>query len=283
MNIPFPGNLLSAFRRPRASQTFAVLVLFLMILAFGYCAPGAPEPASGQNTGTGAPPEQLHQPFDILLQLYVKNNRFDYAAIHKNQEDLQRLRAYVQTLEKQDPSGWERAHALAYWINLYNAATLMLVLDHYPVKSIKDIGGLFSSPWKKEVVTVNGQKRSLDEIENAIIRKQFQDARIHFALNCASLGCPPLASRAYTGDQLEAQLEAATARVLNDTNWVRITPKALQLSRIFDWYEEDFVKAAGSVREFIARYRRDDRDKIWDKNRKIEYLDYNWQLNQSGV
>lgn len=283
MNTSYPKCRVRGPGKRPVPKTLAVIVLFLMILTFGYGAPGGPEPATNQTTGTEAPPGRLHQPFDLLLQLYAKNDRFDYAAIHQTPADLQRLREYIRTLGKLDPSGWERAHALAYWINLYNAATLMLVLDHYPVESIKDIGTLFSSPWKKEVVTVNGQKLTLDEIENAIIRKQFNDARIHFALNCASLGCPPLANRAYTGDQLETQLEAATGRVLSDANWVRITPKELQITRIFDWYEEDFVKAAGSVREFIVRYRPADRDKILDKNRKIEYLDYSWQLNKIGI
>ncbi len=232
---------------------------------------------------TQTAPPNLHKPFDLLLQKYVIEKRFNYEGIAGNETDKQRLYDYVKTLEAQTPSNWRQQDALAFWINLYNAATLELVLKNYPVNSIKDIGGLLSSPWNQAVVSVEGQTLTLNQIENDIIRKKFSDARIHFAVNCAAISCPPIANHAYNGEKLDSLLDVATRRVLNDENWVEIKNDKLLLTKIFDWYEADFVKMAGSVREFIAKYRENDRQAILDEHRAIEYKDYNWILNKSEV
>ena len=224
--------------------------------------------------------QELHRPFDILLQIYVTGNRFDYARMLNNPRDLERLSDYIDNLELLDPTEWSKDEALAYWINLYNAATIELVLTKYPVKSIKDIGGLFSSPWKKKVVKVNNRELSLDEIENDIIRTQFTDARIHFALNCAAIGCPPLNKKAFTDDSLDTQLEAAVNNALANEFWLQVTEQEIRVSKIFDWYEKDFISYAGSVREFIAKYREKDKEAILDATRKLKYLDYDWKLNK---
>ncbi len=248
-------------------------IVILIAVAFGIFAPKI----YAQNSEL---PENLHQTFDELLQKYVHGNRFDYEGIFNNKKDLQQLFDYVDLLEKQNTASWEKNDALAFWINLYNAATLELVLQNYPLKSIKDIGGLFSSPWKREVATVAGRKLNLDAIENDVIRKEFGDARIHFAVNCASIGCPPLANYAYSGKQLDAQLNENTKRALNDPNWVKITEDKLWVTKIFDWYKGDFEADAGSVRKFIAKFRPADQQIILDDSRKIETMDYNWNLNQ---
>jgi hypothetical protein len=222
----------------------------------------------------------IHQDFNDLLQRYVVGEKFDYDALFNNRQDLQKLYNYIDMLEQQNPDNWLEAEALAYWINLYNAATIELVLKNYPVKSIKDIGFLFSSPWKRKIVKVNGKDLSLDDIENKIIRKKFKDARIHFALNCASLGCPPISNSAFNSSELDRQLDAACKRALRSANWVKITEDKILVTKVFDWYKDDFIDYAGSVREFIARYRPEDREKILDKNRKLEYFDYDWSLNK---
>lgn len=227
-----------------------------------------------------APPD-LHKPFDALLQKYVIGKRFNYGGIANDEADKQRLFTYIDSLKAQTPSNWRQNDALAFWINLYNAATLALVLKNYPVKSIKDIGGLLSSPWNRDVVSVEGKTFTLNQIENDIIRKKFNDARIHFAVNCAAIGCPPIANHAYTNEKLDAQLDAATRRVLNDDNWVEIKSDRLLITKIFDWYEADFEKMAGSVRKFIAKYREKNRAAILDDHRRIEYKEYNWDLNKS--
>jgi len=225
-------------------------------------------------------PESLHRPYDILLQLYVSGARFDYDRMWRNEDDLQRLADYVDTLQTRDPSEWPREAALAYWINLYNAATLNLVLQNYPVKSIKDIGGFMKSPWSRKVARVAGKELTLDDIEHKIIRPRFKDARIHFALNCAAIGCPPLSNRAFAAETLEQQLEAACYAALNDPRWVEVTGREIRVSKIFDWYRKDFEEYSGSLREFIARYREKDRETILDETRKLTFKDYDWSLNK---
>lgn len=221
----------------------------------------------------------IHKSYDILLQLYVTDDRFDYDRIWDNEEDMQRLAQYIDTLETMNPSDWSKDDALAYWINLYNAATIELVLKNYPIKSIKDIGGFMrKSPWNRKVVTVAGREMTLNDIENNI-RAQFQDARVHFALNNATISCPPLSSRAYLGESLDNQLEAACFMVLNDERWVKITDREILVSKIFEWYKNDFIESAGSIREFIAQYREEDRESIMDTVRQLKYMNYNWDLN----
>lgn len=225
-------------------------------------------------------PANLHRPYDILLQIYVSGVSFDYNRIWRNEDDLQRLSKYLDTLQTLDPAQWSREAALAYWINLYNAATLKLVLQNYPVKSIKNIGGFMKSPWSRKVVVVAGKELTLDDIEHKIIRPQFKDARIHFALNCAAISCPPLSNRAFTAETLEQQLEAACYFAVNDPRWVEVSEREIRVSKIFDWYKKDFDEYAGSVREFIARYREKDREAILDENRKLNFKAYDWNLNK---
>ena len=222
--------------------------------------------------------DSLHDPFDRLLQEYVSGNVVDYASFHQSTEDLNTLAVYIDSLEAADPSAMEPDYALAYWINLYNAATLKLILDHYPVDSIKDLGGLFSSPWGKKLVTVNGDELTLDNIEHDIIRKQFDDARIHFALNCAAVSCPPLAGDAYVGNKLSWQLNASSTRALSQDRWLRLG-KRIWVSKIFDWYEDDFEDYSGSVRAYIARYRPDAAETILNPEIELKHMDYDWSLN----
>lgn len=224
---------------------------------------------------------QLHRPFEIILQLYVNETRFDYSELYRNKNDLQRLYDYVDTLQTLDPSVYSERDALAYWINLYNSATLRLILQNYPVKSIKDLGSFLSSPWKKKILTVAGHgELSLDEVEHEIIRAKFKDARIHFALNCASIGCPPLASYVYQGHQLDQQLDTAVRFALSKSEWMDLSGKDIRVTKIFDWYQNDFEEYSGSVREFIVQYFPGLKNKILDDRRKLKYKKYNWKLNQ---
>ena len=239
-------------------------------------------PPSSETTKLAvAPSPGLHAPFDSLLAKYLTAKGVRYSQWNATRADVDRLSGYIDRLEAQRPSEWSRNDALAYWINLYNAATLELVLANYPVQSIKNIGAIFRSPWKIKVVTVEGKEYTLDNIEHDTIRKKFEEPRIHFALNCASVGCPPLAPTAYRGDSLDVQLDRACRKALNDPGWVEITPEAIQLTKLFDWYRDDFKRNPGSVREFVARYRPADRDVLLDPERKIEYMDYDWKLNEA--
>lgn len=224
----------------------------------------------------------VHEPYEVLLQKYVKGFGFDYAALAKSDADKKALSAYVDALEALNPYDMQRSEAFAYWINLYNAATLELVIQNYPLKSIKDIGGIFKSPWKRKVVTVAGKELTLDNIEHDIMRPTFKDARLHFAVNCASIGCPPLSNRAYVAETLNAQLDAASKAALNDERWVRISDGRLELSKLFDWFKDDFAETSGSVRKYLATYVSEDKKAaVLDASNKIKYKGYDWKLNSA--
>ncbi len=223
-----------------------------------------------------------HAPWSSLLARYVVDGRVRYDAWHASPDDVHALSAYVDALEGEKPSALESKAGLAYWINLYNAATLELVLTHYPVESIKDIGGTLKSPWKQKVVKVEGKELSLDEIENSIIRPTWKDARVHFALNCASIGCPPLASSAYVADSLDAQLDQACRTALSQLRWFAPETDRMSLTKLFDWYGDDFAKWAGGVRAFVAKYGPPEAaPRILDPKIKLEYMDYDWKLNRA--
>jgi hypothetical protein len=149
-------------------------------------------------------------------------------------------------------------------------------VDHYPIDSIKDVGSFFSSPWSKEFFTLFGQPASLDYVEHELIREMFDEPRIHFAVNCASISCPPLLNEAFVAARLDAQLESAAFNFLNDSAANRLEGDTLYLSKIFDWYEEDFT---GGVIDFVAKYRPD-----WVANGqpKLSYTPYDWNLNAAS-
>jgi hypothetical protein len=195
---------------------------------------------------------------------------------------------YLDSLEKVSKKDFQlftSNQQLAFLINAYNAYTIKLIVENYPIKSIKDIGGIFSSPWKKKFIHLYGEVQNLDNIEHELIRKNFKEARIHFALVCASIGCPSLRNEAFVADKLNEQLEDSAIRFLSDPQRNRYdkATKTLELSSIFDWYGEDFIKYNGSLNAFIATKITSDKSDqmlIQNKNVKIKFLDYNWNLNK---
>lgn len=224
-----------------------------------------------------------HRVFDELLHRYVRPAGVRYRDWTEHPEDLRKLRQYLVGLQSGTPSQLGAEHALAYWINLYNAATLDLVLEKYPIKSIKDTGGPLSSPWEKSVTTVEGRQLSLTQIENDVIRQRFHDARIHFALNCASRGCPPIRAEAYVGERLAIQLEDQTKRFLGDAtrNFVDATG-TVWLSKIFAWYAADFVAARGSVLAFASPYLTlPQANTLARAKSSLRYTEYDWSLNEA--
>ena len=187
-----------------------------------------------------------HARWSDLLKRYLNPaaggvNRLDYAAV--TQADRAALERYIADLEATDPRRLASADALAYWINLYNAATVALVLDHHPVTSIRDIGAglLEPGPWDRPVATVLGRSLTLNDIEHGIIRPVWNEPRIHYAVNCAAIGCPDLAAEPYDGARIEAQLAQAERRFVNDPRGVRREGDALVLSSIWLWYRDDFA------------------------------------------
>ena len=208
-----------------------------------------------------------HAAFDALLRRYVSpSGAVDYRGLKTEHAALE---SYLQTLSADTPTDdWTRDEALAYWINAYNAATLDLVLDNYPLASIKDLDG--GNPWDVKRVRLGDKTYSLNGIENDVIRPRFREPRIHFAVNCAAKGCPPLRNEAYTAERLDAQLREQTREFLRDDAYNRVAGDRVTLSPIFDWYGADF----GDVAAYVSRYRDD-----VAADSEVVYGTYDWSLN----
>ena len=234
-------------------------------------------------SGTPAPIDHTHAAFTEILQTHMRGSKVDYAAL---KEDPAKLIAYLDTLAAVDQSDygkWSKDQRMAFLINLYNAATLRLIIDHYPPESIKDIGGVIKGPWKQEVVRLWGKMVTLDHVEHDLLRPGFDEPRIHFAVNCASIGCPDLLNEAFRAADLEKQLEGQTRKFLADRsrNKLDAENKTLHLSPIFKWFEEDFLKKSGSVEKFVAPYFDEkERAVIRSGDLKIKHTDYDWSLNK---
>jgi len=212
-----------------------------------------------------------------LLNDYVKESVVDYQGFKKEEEKLDQ---YLKVLENIDSKSLSRNERFAFYVNAYNAWTIKLILSAYPgVKSIKDLGSLFKSPWKKKISRIDGDVITLDDIEHNILRPSFKDPRVHFAVNCASKGCPPLRSEPYQGRIMDQQLEEMTIAFINNPATNRLDGNTLYVSRIFKWFSEDFND---DVIGFFLKYAKGEIKKRLETNRdniKIKYLDYDWTLN----
>ena len=172
----------------------------------------------------------------------------------------------------------------AFWINLYNALTIDVVLDHYPVETIRDIslgGGLFAvGPWKKALATVEGRKLSLDNIEHDILRKLWRDPRVHYAVNCASISCPNLLAEAFTGAKLDRMLTQGARAYVNHRRGVNASGGRLRLSSIYDWYAKDFGSGDAEVIAHVSAYAEPALKQQLAGIRTIAGYDYDWSLNE---
>ncbi len=209
-----------------------------------------------------------HQLLNDILGDYVSSDGIvDYAGI---KSDVARLDAYIAELQQHSPDGeWSKDESLAYWINAYNAFTLKLISDNYPLNSITDLHG--GKPWDHKWINIGGKTLSLNQIENEIIRPTYNEPRIHFAVNCAALSCPPLANKAFTAENLDSLLEERTKGFINDPSYNQLTESPAQLSKIFEWYGKDF----GDVDAFINQYKKDGVSSITSH----EFTEYHWGLN----
>ncbi len=215
-----------------------------------------------------------HETFTAVLSEHVLDGAVDYAAIKSDS----RFSAYLEMLQKTDPAGIKNGNErLAFWINAYNAFTIKLVIDHWPVNSIRDINKDGEGPWRLVWIEIAGKKYSLDEIEHEIIRKEFDEPRIHAALVCAAESCPPLRREAYTGKRLDAQLEDNMLVFLRDSTKNKYDPKSntLYLSEVFNWFGVDFEKKHGSAAKYVLKTL-----KLSPPSAPaVEYLPYSWNLN----
>ena len=227
--------------------------------------------------------DHSHSEFDKLLKKYVSKGLVNYSGLMNEKTSLLNYNKSLEEVSKSEYDAFSREEKLAFLINAYNSFTLQLILDHYPISSIGEIGGLFKkvnlmrgTPWKKEFFTLVGEKRNLDWIEHEKLRKDFGEPRIHFAIVCASIGCPPLRAEAYVPKNINSQLESNKKVFLSDAskNSYDASKNKLSISPIFKWFEKDFTKK-GTVQEFLEN---EFPAKVL-KEAKIEYTDYDWNLN----
>lgn len=263
-------------------RAFILICLFSCQLALASVLPGW----EGSNNASQQTID--HSAWQGFLDAYLYTDDFNqtYFAYRKvSRTDRLELARYINALAAIDPLELNDNEQKAYWFNLYNALTVQVILDAYPVESIRDIGGSLgglvkTGPWKREVVRINGQKLSLDDIEHNIVRPKYQDYRVHFAFNCASMGCPNLAETAYTGENIEQLLVEAESSFINHQRGVRFQNGQLIVSKIFDWYESDFVTDSRQLPKFLATYAEPKlAAKLKAYNGNIKY-EYDWSLNE---
>ena len=216
-------------------------------------------------------PKIDHTPWDQLLQKHVSSNgNVNYEGF---KSDIDRLNNYLVSISKIKPNtDWSRNETMAYWINAYNAYTIKLMLNNYPLKSIMDING--GKAWDLKFVEIEGEKYSLNNIEHDILRAKYFDSRIHFAVNCASISCPKLSNTAYFAEGLDQKLEKAAKEFINNYAQNTISSNKASVSKLFDWYKDDFTKN-GTVKEYINKY---STTKLTTD--KISYKEYNWNINK---
>jgi hypothetical protein len=231
-----------------------------------------------------------HGAWDVLLRRYVRGgedglNLFAYGAV--SPADRGALAAYIDGLSRIPISRHNRAEQLAYWINLYNALTVRVVLDHYPVKSIRDIDispGFFADgPWGKKLATVEGEAVSLNDIEHRILRPIWRDPRLHYAVNCASIGCPNLRTRAWTAATVEATLEQAATDYVNSPRGVSVRDGTVTISKIYDWFHEDFGGTDAGVLNHLLKYASPAMRQRLAAIGAIHDVTYDWRLNDTGL
>jgi len=241
--------------------------------------------------------EFSHQPWDQLLKSHVVlsqdglASQVDYAAMAQKRPALKGYLTSLSNVSQKEFDAWHKDAQLAFLINAYNAWTVELILQAYPeLESIKELGSFFNPPWSKAFFTLFAQKHSLNDIEHEMIRgsDRYNDPRIHFAVNCASIGCPALRKEAYTGDKLNEQLNQQTQLFLADASRNRLNKDIIEVSSIFKWYREDFEHGwfgIHSLEDLFVKHAKQlhltekDVQELKSGDIDIEFLDYDWSLN----
>jgi len=240
--------------------------------------------------------DPTHAAYDALLKQFVADGRVDYQGLKSDPSVLDHYLDSLAGISESTFNAWTKPSQLAFLINLYNAATLKLITDHYPVKSIKDIGSFFKGPWDQPVVGLFGKTITLDNLEHDIVRVQYSEPRIHLALVCAAKGCPTLRSEAYVAGRLDAQLDDQSRQFLASPAGLRIDRggKVVYFSSIFKWYGKDFIdrfspatgfsgldKTERAVAHFSSGYLSvAGGDYLKSGDYSVKYLDYDWSLNE---
>ena len=271
----------------------AAIVMGAALMACATDTQPTSKPIANWDASNEANAERIdHGSWQSLLDRYLHVhrsgiNRFDYAALKANAKDTTGLADYLAHLQRLDPRNYSRAEQKAYWFNLYNALTVQVVLEAYPVNSIRDIsdsflGGLIvSGPWADVIAHVAGLDLSLDDIEHGILRPIYRDNRIHYGANCASLGCPNLLPTAFTGANTETLLDSGAREYVNHPRGVAfIDDDSIVISSIYDWYVEDFGGTEeGAIKHLIQYADQELAERLRGFEGTVEY-DYDWGLNQ---
>ncbi len=268
----------------RPHQSILFVALFLVAISLSFTSVKASEFDRFSRHNSDAEAVINHDFWDLFLEKYVYKatngvNFVDYNLAKT--ESLDGLNNYLETLSHLDVTKHNKPEQMAYWINLYNALTVKTVLDAYPVESIKEIdGGFFNrGPWKDKRITVMELELSLDDIEHQILRAFHTDPRIHYAVNCASIGCPDLAMSAYKGVILEQQLTQSAEAFINHPRGVEVEDGELFLSSIFSWYADDFGDDEKEIIDHIRQFANPDLKASLVAIEEISDYDYNWQIN----
>ncbi|MBN1475381.1 DUF547 domain-containing protein [Candidatus Sumerlaeota bacterium] len=249
----------------------AALVPLLALLACG----AGQSPLASQPAPSGDLFDLSHAALDAILRARVHAGQVDYSGLAEDREALDGYLAEAVAVPRGTFETWSESDRLAFLINAYNARTLQLVIDHWPVDSIRDTDAL-GNPWDHFTFPLLGEEVTLNGIEHRMIRPVFHEPRVHFALVCAAVSCPPLRPRAWVGETLDADLEEATRAFLADPASNDLSdPAHPRLSALFDWYGDDFAGAAGSVAAFISEHS----GLSIPDNAEIDFLDYDWNIN----
>lgn len=255
-------------------------ILSILIILFSTSSFAAPKsdlwPYWNQSDETNAA-KISHQAWQDILNQYLsvegENTLFAYDKVTR--ADQNKLTDYLKQLASLDPRHYSKGEQYAYWVNFYNALTVNIIIENYPVESITKLGGFFSfGPWGDDITTVAGKTLTLNDIEHRILRPIWHEPRTHYAVNCASLGCPNLQATAFRADNTEQLLELAAAQYINSDKGVLRQGENLQLSSIYDWFIEDFGSEEALFKH-LGSYRND----LADLKGKITY-DYDWKLNK---
>lgn len=225
-----------------------------------------------------------HSVFNEFLSPYLHDNKrlrtFNYNAV--TLQDKHKLTTYLTYLQTLDPRIYTKDEQLAYWVNLYNALVINLVLTHYPIDSIKEIGDGFTGPWNIQLATIAGQPITLNKIEHGILRPIWQDNRIHYVINCASIGCPDLPLTTFTSVNIDQQLNAAATRFINQPKAVSIVNDTLTFSGIYTWFSADFGSSHSALMAHINTYALPPLKKQLNSFSGDIEFDYDWALNEEN-
>lgn len=272
----------------KAIHLYAVMLYALLAALPAWSAPEAELWERWLEHDPGSRLQVDHAAWDRIVTAYISTgpdgvNYFAYGRV--SAPDRTALQGYLQYLEQTPVSRLNRAEQMAYWLNLYNALTVQVVLDHYPVESIRDIDispGFFADgPWKKQLVQIEGQQVSLDDIEHRILRPIWKDPRIHYGVNCASIGCPNLQKQAFTAANTDALLDKGAREYVNHPRGVQIENERLIVSSIYVWFQEDFGGDDAGVIDHLQQWARPELREQLNAYDRISDDRYDWSLNDA--